>query len=76
MFLPGRAGEGGGLQAFEPCLCGADWATALAQDAPGKQGKAVLVLLPRGGRDQFFENEARRGEKWTEKCETRQNSRQ
>ena len=30
----------------------------------------------RGGRDKFFENKAIRGEKWTEKRKTRQNSRQ
>ena len=45
-----------------------------------------LIVPPRGGQDQFLENEASRGEKWTEKCkqdwiwdekwETRRNSRQ
>ena len=30
----------------------------------------------RGGRDQLFEKKASQGEKWTEKWETRRNSRQ
>ena len=32
-------------------------------------------MKTRGGQDQFFENEALRGEKWTKKWETRQNLR-